>query len=158
MLCLISSPKGLAAFCLLADKDSSFLKSSLYLYPGPRIHFSCIPVLVFIYESFFRTCLCFMNILFCAGTRRCPASPAELLPGEQLSLLALHVLPLPICLHCVLVHGVSFMALPACFPTYWSAPSLCMCWFASAVGFFSPGYCLFKAVCGWRGAAAASLV
>ena len=37
-------------------------------------------MLLFIYEYFFRTCLCFMNVLFCAGALRRPASPAELLP------------------------------------------------------------------------------
>lgn len=119
--------------CLLPDKDSSFLKSSLYLYPGPRIWFSRIPELVFIYEYFFRTCLC-LNVLFlsCAGARRVSAPTAELLPREQLSL------PVPVCLRCVLVHGVCFAALRACLPSHQGTLLLCVCWFASAVGFVLP--------------------
>lgn len=163
VLCLISSPKGLAAFCLLPDKDSSFLKSSLYLYPGPRIHFSCIPVLVFIYEYFFRTCLRFMNVLFlfCAGGRKRPASRLSCCPGSGSPCPRRTPCPCPLALPCVLPHGVCFAALRACLPSHLGAPSLCVCWFTSAVGLLSSEHChtlLFKAVCGWRGATAGSLV
>lgn len=62
VLCLISPPKGLATSCILPDKACSCLKPSLYLYPGPRLHFSRTPESAFMCISL-RPAR-FMNTLF----------------------------------------------------------------------------------------------
>lgn len=88
--------------CFSPAKDSSLMQSSLHLHPGTRILFSCISVM-FIYEYFFRTCLCFMNIHFSAGAWKHPHISSWAAAQEQLSPPSR---PLPVCLHCVLVPGV----------------------------------------------------